>query len=200
MEQQIIFLSDNLEIEGLFDKQSKDKGVVITHPHPLYGGDMHSFVVEAITQAYQEKGYTTLRFNFRGVGRSQGVHEDGVGEQNDVLAAISFLAKEGIKNIDLAGYSFGTWVSALAVQRGALVEHMVMVSPPVEFLDFKSISSIPCLKLVITGSRDDIAPVDSLAKMLPKWNPKAGFEVINGADHSYMGFNEKIKSVISSYL
>lgn len=200
MEEQIIFLSGNLEIEALFDKQTKDKGVVITHPHPLYGGDMHSFVVESIAQAYQEKGYTTLRFNFRGVGKSQGVHEDGAGEQNDVLAAISFLAMEGIKNIDLAGYSFGSWVNALAVQGGAFAQNMIMVSPPVNFLNFKLISSIPCLKLVITGSRDEIAPVDSLAKIIPEWNPAAGFEVIDGADHFYMGFNEKIKSVLSSYL
>ena len=68
------------------------------------------------------------------------------------------------------------------------------------FVDFEPISSIPCLKLVITGSRDEIAPVDRITKMLPEWNPKAGFEVIDGADHFYMGFNEKIESVLSSYL
>ena len=109
MEEKISFLSDGYEIEGLLEKSSLQKGVVITHPHPLYGGDMHNNVVVAMARVYRQKGYTTLRFNFRGVGNSQGSYGDGVGEQEDVRAAISYLAGLSTLKIDLAGYSFGAW-------------------------------------------------------------------------------------------
>ena len=198
MEEKIIFLSEDYKIEGLLDKQSEDNGVVITHPHPLYGGDMNNFIVDLITRAYLEKGYTTIRFNFRGVGKSKGSYDNGTGEQEDVRAALSTLKQMGIKNIDLAGYSFGAWVNALAVSKGNFVENMVMVSPPVEFVDFSPVNSIPCLKLVVTGSIDDIAPADRIKTLYPAWNPKAHLEIINGADHFYSGCIDKLEAFLLS--
>ena len=97
MEEQIIFSWGARTLEGLLEKNSETNGVVITHPHPLYGGNMHNDVVISITKTYQNMGYTTLRFNFRGVGNSQGSYGDGVGEQEDVRAAISNLADLSIK-------------------------------------------------------------------------------------------------------
>jgi len=91
MEESISFLSESYQLEGLLDKSSIDNGVVITHPHPLYGGDMNNFIVDLIVRAYQKKGFTTLRFNFRGTGKSQGSYDDGTGEQEDVHAALSTL-------------------------------------------------------------------------------------------------------------
>lgn len=97
MEEKISFLSGDYELEGLFAKVSGDKGVVITHPHPLYGGDMYNPVVNTIASAYQKNGFATLRFNFRGVGKSQGNYDDGIGEQKDVNSAILYLSEMGIK-------------------------------------------------------------------------------------------------------
>ena len=97
MEEQIIFSWGARTLEGLLEKNSETNGVVITHPHPLYGGNMHNDVVISITKTYQNMGYTTLRFNFRGVGNSQGSYGNGVGEQEDVRAAISNLADLSIK-------------------------------------------------------------------------------------------------------
>ncbi|MBW2574894.1 MAG: alpha/beta hydrolase [Deltaproteobacteria bacterium] len=199
MVEKIKFLSENYEIEGLFNKRDKNKGVVITHPHPLYGGDMYNLVVETIVHVYNIKGYSTLKFNFRGVGKSQGQYDNGAGEQQDVLAALSFLADMGMEKIALAGYSFGAWVNAHAViQEGIFVENMMMVSPPVGFMDFNAINAMNVLKFVITGSRDDIAPVDAVKKMLPIWNPDARFEIIDGADHFYGGYLEQLESLLSS--
>ena len=199
MVEKIKFLSENYEIEGLFNKRDKNKGVVITHPHPLYGGDMYNLVVETIVHVYNIKGYSTLKFNFRGVGKSRGQYDNGVGEQKDVLAALSFLADMGMERIDLAGYSFGAWVNAhVAILEDIFVEDMVMVSPPVGFMDFHAISAMNVLKFVITGSRDDIAPVDAVKKMLPIWNPDARFEIIDGADHFYGGYLEQLESLLSS--
>ena len=198
MEEKIIFLSEDYKIEGLLDKQSEDNGVVITHPHPLYGGDMHNFIVDLIARAYSEKGYTTIRFNFRGVGKSKGSYDNGTGEQEDVHAAIATLAKMDFKSIDLAGYSFGAWVNALAIGKSNFIGNMVMVSPPVGFVDFSPVNSIPCLKLVVTGSIDDIAPADRIKNMCPAWNRKAHLEIIKGADHFYSGCMDKLEAVLSS--
>lgn len=198
MVKKVTFLSEDYEIEGLFNKRDQDKGVVVTHPHPLYGGDMYNLVVETIVHVYYQKGYSTLKFNFRGVGKSQGEYDNGVGEQKDVLAAIAFLFEMGIKQIDLAGYSFGAWVNAHAIREDAPVQNIMMVSPPVGFMDFQPISVMSGLKLVIAGSRDDIAPVDIIRKTLSVWNPDARFEVIDGADHFYGGYLGQLESVLSS--
>jgi alpha/beta superfamily hydrolase len=199
MVKKISFISEDYEIEGLFNKRNETRGVVVTHPHPLYGGDMYNMVVETIVHVYNIKGYSTLKFNFRGVGESRGQYDNGVGEQKDVLAALSFLADMGIERIDLTGYSFGAWVNAHAVTQGdSVVENMAMVSPPVGFMDFNAISAMNVLRFVITGSRDDIAPADAVIKMLPTWNPDARFEIVDGADHFYGGYLGQLESVLSS--
>ena len=200
MADRVNFKSDDLLIEGLLDERAGDKGVVISHPHPLYGGNMYAAGVESIVHVYWKKGYTTLRFNFRGVGSSQGRYENGIGEQQDVLAALTFLSETGLKTIDLAGYSFGAWVNAHAILQDTLVERMVMVSPPVGFMDFKEVSAIESLKLVVTGSQDQIAPPDLIEKILPAWNPEARFEVIEGADHFYGGYLDRLEIVLDTYL
>jgi len=200
MADRVNFKSNDLLIEGLLDERAGDKGVIISHPHPLYGGNMYAAGVESIVHVYWIKGYTTLRFNFRGVGNSQGRYENGIGEQQDVQAALTFLSETGLKKIDLAGYSFGAWVNAHAILQDTLVERMVMVSPPVGFMDFKEVAAIKCLKLVVTGSQDQIAPPELIKKMLPAWNPEARFEIIDGADHFYGGYLERLEVVLDTYL
>ena len=200
MAKKIFFQSDNFQIEGLLDQRTSDRGAVVSHPHPLYGGDMFAAGVESIVHAYWKKGFTTLRFNFRGVGNSQGLHDNGVGEQQDVLAALSCLRETGIKTIDLAGYSFGAWVNAHAVNQGAPVDRMVMVSPPAGFMDFQQIKGLDCLRLVVTGSRDTIAPPKLIQEMLPDWNPDADFEIIQGADHFYGGHFDRLEAVLDAHL
>lgn len=199
-EEQIFFLSNNIEIEGLLQLIPGERGVVITHPHSLYGGSMHNNVVESLVRVYHQQGYTTLRFNFRGVGSSQGKYDHGQGEQEDVRSALDYLLDKGNRIIDLAGYSFGAWVNALASPERDTVQKMIMVAPPVAFMDFGSVKLIPQLKLVIAGSRDQIAPPDLIETMLTNWNPTARLEIIHGADHFYAGFTNKLESLLGSHL
>ena len=200
MEDKIRFLSDGHEIEGRLEKSSLQKGVVITHPHPLYGGDMHNNVVKALTRVYRQNGYTSLRFNFRGVGNSQGSHDNGIGEQADVRAAVSYLANLGIEQIDLAGYSFGAWVNALLTTNDLSLTNVIMVSPPVAFIDFGAISNLDSLRLIVSGSRDNIAPPELIEKSYHGWNAEAQFEVISGADHFYIGYIDKLEAILTAYL
>jgi alpha/beta superfamily hydrolase len=200
MEEKIFFQSGDIQIEGMLYKVSDDKGVVVTHPHPVYGGDMYNYVVELITAAYRKKGYTTLRFNFRGTGESQGSHDNGIGEQEDVIAAVGYLTDIGIKNIDLAGYSFGAWIIARAIGRIENIGNMVLVSPAVSFLDYSMVTSINNLKLVVSGSRDEFAPVEALENIVSVWNKETDLEIINGADHFYMEGLEELASILDVYI
>jgi len=196
-EERISFEANGLKIEGMIADSPGDKGVVISHPHPLYGGSMHNNVVRAVAHAYQEEGYSTLRFNFRGVENSEGDFGNGVGEQEDVKAALQTLGK---KNMDLAGYSFGAWVNALGLGKFEEAQRLVMVSPPVSFIDFSFLQHSPKIKLVVCGTRDEIAEYKKVEKMLPKWNDQALFRVIQGADHFYSGYEEDLIYIVGEFL
>jgi alpha/beta superfamily hydrolase len=196
----IYFRTGKLKIQGLLAQTSGNKGAVVTHPHPLYGGDMYNNVVEAVVQAYQANGYTTLRFNFRGAGQSEGGYDEGRGEQEDIRAALAYLRGLGKTDIDLAGYSFGAWVNALGLERFHDVQRLVMVSPPVNFMDFSFLGRTPKIRLVISGSHDDIGPPKMIEDLLSSWHPQAEFHVIQGADHFYWGHTADVGKIIEAFL
>lgn len=200
MKKRIFFNSGPLKLEGLYNRVSGEKGVVITHPHPLYGGDMMNNVVEALRLAYNECGYSSLKFNFRGVGQSEGGYDNGDGEQKDVEAAIRYLADAGIEKIYLAGYSFGSWVIARGAKGYGEIGHIVMVSPPVDLFDFSSLKNTKEIKLVIAGSEDNIADWRSMEKLIPLWNPAAILKLIDGADHFYRENPDDLRKIIKEFL
>jgi alpha/beta superfamily hydrolase len=196
-EKRIFFEAEGLKIEGILEDLPAEKGLVVSHPHPLYGGTMHNNVVRAVVHAYQEEGYSTLRFNFRGVEKSEGDFGNGIGEQEDVKAALKTLGKE---NMDLAGYSFGAWVNALGLWKFEEAQRLIMVSPPVSVIDFSFLTYSPKIRLVICGSRDEIAEYKKVEEMLPKWNDQAVFRVVQGADHFYSGYEEELIDIVGEFL
>ena len=195
MTKNICFTSDGLRLAGALERTAGSRGVIIAHPHPLYGGDMDNPVVLAIQQAYLHQGFSTLRFNFRGVGASEGRFDNGVGERTDVQAALACAAGLGMTDIDLAGYSFGAWVNA-GVSEG--FQRMVMVSPPLAFMDFGPPAPIANLGLIVTGDRDEIAPPAMIDRCRARWNPAAAFEVIPGADHFYTGLLKTLEDIVAA--
>jgi alpha/beta superfamily hydrolase len=197
IEDVIDFTSGGLRLAGVLARTAGSRGVIIAHPHPLYGGDMDNPVVLAIQQAYLHRGFSTLRFNFRGVGASEGRFDNGVGERADVQAALAWAAGLGMTDIDLAGYSFGAWVNAGIVDG---CRRMVMVSPPVAFMNFGPTVAIERLSLIVTGGRDEIAPPALIDRCRARWNPAAAFEVIPGADHFYTGFLKTLKDIVAAYI
>jgi alpha/beta superfamily hydrolase len=199
-EERVFIQAAEFKIEGRLDNVPGEKAVIVTHPHPLYGGDMNNNVVEAVVEAYREKGYSTLRFNFRGVGQSGGSFDEGKGEQEDVNAALAQLGELGKSSIDLAGYSFGAWVNALGLKGFDDVKRVIMVSPPVNFIDFSFLGYNAKIQLVIAGSRDDIAPPRIIEPMLVTWNPELRYKIIQGADHFYWGKTDEIKKIIQEFL
>lgn len=176
------------------------KGVVVTHPHPLYGGNMDNPVVVQIAQSFYTAGFTTLRFNFRGTGQSSGMFDNGAGEQDDVRAALSVLKDQGITEPFLAGYSFGSWVNARVVADGAGIGDHVMVSPPSAFLSFDDVETLPNTGLIVTGEKDEIAPPDDIRALIERWESPAEFAVLKNGDHFYSRTLGLLDEVISGYL
>lgn len=132
---------------------------VICHPHPLHGGTMDNKVVTTLMRTWRDKGVATLRFNFRGTGNSEGVHDQGVGEIDDLLAVLRWLlVEQGVKTLDLAGFSFGAWVSAAAsarVPQGLSLRRLVLVAPPVQYAGFEALQ-LPPQTLVMQGDADEV--------------------------------------------
>ena len=191
--------SDKIDIQAAFF-QGSDTAVIITHPHPLYGGDMDNIVVRAIAEACQASGCTTLRFNFRGTGKSSGKYDSGKGEVQDVTGAAAYLEKQGLRRIHLAGYSFGAWVLAHIDTDALPAGDMLMVAPPAGFMDFGKARPGTRLKLAVTGSEDEIAPPGRVREVRARLNPAAELKIIQGADHFFSAGIDELKAAVEAFL
>ncbi|SLM27511.1 conserved hypothetical protein [Desulfamplus magnetovallimortis] len=199
MTEKIIIELNDIRLEGVFKTSDSNFGAIITHPHPEYGGNMHNSVVMAIEQAYQSKGYATLRFNFRGTGGSTGNYDTFNDLCNDVIAAYDFIKGRGFADIALAGYSFGSWVNAHTetILNGLI--HQLLVSPPVSFMDFTKINGFSCDSFVICGDKDEYAKLPDIKNHIEKWQTEH-FEIIKGCDHFYSGMIGQLNSIIDQLL
>jgi uncharacterized protein len=200
MEEAVTIYCNNVRLEGLLSQGSLERGVVITHPHPLYGGNMKNPVVEQIQQSYSQKEFTTLRFNFRGTGNSSGMFDNGVGEMDDVRSALAYLKDLGVGELCLAGYSFGARINALVVASGYKIRDHVMISPPMGFICFDDVAAMPSTGLILTGAMDDIAPPKIIQAAISRWKIRPQFEVIEGGDHFYTGCLPLLKDLLLAYL
>ncbi len=200
MESKIIIHCKTIMLEGILDRNSLQKAVIVTHPHPLYGGNMDNPVVKTIAGAFSEKGFATLRFNFRGTGDSTGAFDNGKGEQEDIRAAMDFLLGKGFEKIHLAGYSFGSRMNAALVSEGCEVEDHIMVSPPVAFMSFDDIEKMPHTGLIVTGRNDEIAPPDLVLQHIKRWGISPRCDIIEHCDHFYSGSLKKLKAILTDYL
>jgi len=204
MTEEAVWIDDGpVRLEGLYNGRSGGRAVLVTHPHPLYGGNMWNNVVDSVIKAYERRGHTTLRINFRGVGKSEGVYGEGVGEQDDVAAALTYLldrAKPRQVEVDLVGYSFGAWVNILGVARFSEARRLILISPPVVFLDFSLLCPSSKIELVIVGARDELAPEHQVRRMVRAWNAHARLHVVADADHFYGRATSEIEAVLDHYL
>lgn len=195
-------------LEGLLNKKSDQKAVIVCHPHPLYGGSMDNPVVIAIIDSFFEKGYTTLRFNFRGVGNSTGAFDDGIAEQDDVLAALAMLVEDGFTKIVLVGYSFGARINAQVMANGCsvpghLADHIadhIMVSPPMGFMSFDDIDSLCLTGLIICGDCDAYAPIALIEDHIKRWGISPRLEIIKNGDHFYSTSLGRLQKILEDYL
>ncbi|HEU4760606.1 MAG TPA: alpha/beta family hydrolase [Dehalococcoidia bacterium] len=194
---------DGLTLEGVLHlpPSTPGPGAVVCHPHPLYGGDMHNNVVVALCRALAARGIAVLRFNFRGVGRSQGAFGDGAGEQQDAAAALAFLRslpELDTERLALAGYSFGAAVALLAAG-GQGLRAVVGVSVPTIARGLPELS-LSCPVLLVVGERDEVAPPPRLAGLASLLGPAARVEVVPGADHFWWGHEGALAALVGDFL
>jgi uncharacterized protein len=192
------FNSGTLSLEGVLgipDSGGQFPAVIICHPHPLYGGSMDNNVVMSLSDALLRASLITFRFNFRGVGGSQGSYSNGTGEEKDVDAAISFVAgrKEvDVQNIGLAGYSAGAAFGMPAGCRESRVRALAAVSPPLAMSDFAFLTHCAKPKFIISGSEDDFTPAQEFNEFCQRLPPPMEHYCVEGADHFWWGHEKEI--------
>jgi uncharacterized protein len=174
---------------------------LVCHPHPLYGGTMHNKVVFQTAKALHRRGAAVLRFNFRGVEQSEGVHDRGKSEQDDVRSAIDYLAAEFPgRAILVAGFSFGSSVGLRASCGDARVTKLIGLGLPVDNIDMSFLSACEKPKLIIQGGSDPfgaLASIEALFATLPE--PKQ-LVIVEGADHFFTGRLDQVGAAIDAWL
>jgi uncharacterized protein len=185
-------------MEGLFEERSGDAAVVLAAPHPLYGSTMDDAVINTLRVAYRERGFSTLRFNYRGVGGSEGTPDGDAGPREDLASALAYLADGGKRQLDVVGYSFGAWVAFKAVQSGCPARRAILVAPPVDAIRFSGTSDM--IQLVVGAADDHFASPRSLERLVPRWSARAGLVVIPDANHYFMLRLDALKLIVQEFL
>ena len=198
----ITFTSERLTLEGVLHQPASTPfpAAAVCHPHPLFGGDMNNSVVVAVCQALAETGIASLRFNYRGVGRSEGKYGDGLGERTDAAAALTHLrqlAELEQDRVGIVGYSFGATVALTAADER--VAAAAAISTP-SFSQGIPALAIRCPTLLISGEQDEIAPAASLATLARTIGPQCQVAVVPGADHFWWGYEEELAKLVTQFL
>lgn len=182
-----ISIGDNPRLEA-FREGDGMRVAVITHPHPLYGGNMHNNVVEAARDAALAHGFSALRFNFRGVGSSDGLHDGGPGEIDDLATAIDSAGENPI----ILGYSFGAWIAAGLLRHRELP--CVLIAPPSAMFTFSSLKGLPVWAVV--GSRDQFYDAAAFESLIDPGR----LSVIDGIDHFWFGREGALRAYLDQIL
>jgi uncharacterized protein len=193
-----VLIEGRCKLEGILNENSQRGGVVICHPHPLYGGDMHNNIVNAMEEGFADLGFTTLRFNFRGVGASEGSYGEGQGEVEDLVGAVEFLKGHLDRDavIMLAGYSFGAWICSMAASRMERLDGLFLVSYPFAFYESSSLRNYGGKIFLVGGKLDDIGPVAQLMDVYKAMPSIQKSLKIIPTDHFYGGKEEEITQFI----
>jgi len=200
-EEPVLFRSGDFHLEGLLRRGDRGaEAFVLCHPHPQYGGNMHNNVVSAMATACQEKGISTLRFNFRGVGRSEGKFGDGIEERLDVEAAIDFFLEHRAPSaIHIGGYSFGAHVGLYVGSVDDRVNGFVAIAPPLVLYTFDFMTNSSKKKLLIAGADDPFCPSGRFREWFDSLDEPKAFRVIPQADHFFWGKEDALKDALKAY-
>ena len=198
----VSFSSGELVLEGILaipEGAGPFPAVIVCHPHPLYGGSMDNNVVNSLSDTLTQASLASFKFNFRGVGGSQGEFDQGIGEREDVEAAIFFVStvKEvDSKRIGLAGYSTGAGFALPVGFNDDRIRALAAVSPPLSMFDFDFLKSCPKPKLLISGSKDKLIPINQFLEFCQNLPEPKECESIEGADHFWWGYESRLAAKV----
>ncbi len=159
--------------------------IVLCHPHPLHGGTMHNKVVTIMERAMRELGLRTIRFNFRGAGESEGEHDEGYGETDDLFAVTEWVRRtRPDDDLWLGGFSFGSYIALRAAQNLQLGQ-MITIAPPVDRYEFSSVQHPDCPWLVVQGDEDEVVALEDVKCWIEDLDPPPDFLVMEMATHFF---------------
>ncbi len=164
---------------------------IVLHPHPEHGGTMNNKLTYYLFQSFVQRGFSTLRFNFRGVGRSQGVHDKGEGELSDAASALDWMQdiNPNAPYVWVGGFSFGAWIGMQLLMRRPEVRGFISVAPPANMYDFTFLAPCPTSGLILQGGKDEVVPEPHVEKLVQRLRAQKGisidYRVVPQANHFF---------------
>lgn len=205
---EIIFNGPDGRLEGRYAPPKTENApvVLLLHPHPQGGGTMNNKVVYNLYNTFVQRGFAALRFNFRGVGRSQGRFDQGQGELADAAAALDWVQSQNpdAAGCWIAGFSFGAWIGMQLLMRRPEIEGFISVAPPANLYDFTFLAPCPASGLIVHGDADDLVPADSVKALAAKLSAQRDITVthvnIPGANHFFQDKLEQLSKAVGAYV
>lgn len=195
-----------LEAKYFHHKHPNAPLALILHPHPEHGGTMNNKITYHLYRSFAERGFNTIRFNFRGVGNSEGTFDQGEGELADAAAVLDWLQAHNPNApfVWVAGFSFGAWIAMQLLMRRPELRGFIAVSPPANMYDFTFLAPCPVSGLMIQGSQDELVTAESVEKLAERLSLQRGIKVdyneIPGADHFFEGHLDTMDTLVAEYL
>ena len=195
-------------LEGRYHHSQQPNAPIalLLHPHPQHGGTMNNKVVYTLYHAFVRRGYSALRFNFRGVGRSQGVFDRGEGELSDAASALDWLQtyNPNASACWIGGFSFGAWIGMQLLMRRPEIDGFISIAPPANQCDFTFLAPCPASGLIVQGDQDQLVPLEPVQKLITKLmhqrDIKIEYKIIPGADHFFQGKLVELNEAIEGYI
>ena len=205
---EVIFNGPDGRLEGCYHQSKRANAplALLLHPHPQYGGTMNNEVVFNLYQNFARRGFSSLRFNFRGVGRSQGQFDNGQGELSDAASALDWMQSRNpnTNTCWIAGFSFGAWVAMQLMMRRPEISGFISIATPASQYDFSFLAPCPASGMIIHGDKDEVVPQSSVNKLAQKLqkqkNIKIDYRIIEGSDHFFLDHLEPLNKQVNDYL
>ena len=202
---EVIFPGPDGRLEGRYQPGTRPRApvAIILHPHP---GTMNNHIVHMLYNVFTKRGFATLRFNFRGVGRSQGEFDNGIGELSDAASALDWLQQFNpeAQTTWVAGFSFGAWIGMQLLMRRPEIKGFISVAPPANLYDFGFLAPCPSSGLIVNGAADEVVTAGGVQKLVDKLKTQRHItithEVIEGANHFFEKEMDQLQSTVENYL
>jgi len=204
----VIFGGPAGRLEGRFHKSDQPNAplAVVLHPHPQFGGTMNNRIVYQLFHAFVDRNFSVLRFNFRGVGRSQGAFDHGIGELSDAAASLDWLQSFNNNAMYCWGavFSFGAWIGMQLLMRRPEIYGFLSIAPPANMYDFAFLAPCPSAGLILHGRSDQVVPENDVAKLHERLSAQRGLDIryreIEGANHFFDGHIDEMTKEVEDYL
>ncbi len=204
----VIFNGPEGRLEGRYHHTGEPNAPIalMLPPHPQHGGTMNNKVIYNIYHAFVRQGFSVLRFNFRGVGRSQGEFDRGEGELADAASALDWLQSinDNAESCWISGFSFGAWIGMQLLMRRPEIASFISIAAPANMYDFAFLAPCPASGMIIHGVRDDIVPEPSVAKLVEKLSSQRGIEIdyrlLENANHFFAKEIDIVTGHVEDYL